>query len=59
VNLTGARRYAIPVLIGAFVAFVAVPLASEYGAALVLGIEAVIAVALIAGVWWWDRRDTR
>ena len=58
-NLTGARRYAIPVLIGAFVAFVAVPLAHKYGAALVLGIEAVLAAALIAGVWWWDRREAR
>jgi hypothetical protein len=57
VNLTGARRYAIPVLIGAFVAFVAVPLAQRYGAALVLGIEAVLAVALIAGVWWWGKRE--
>ncbi len=56
-NLTGARRWAIPVLIGAFVAFVAVPLAQRYGAALVLGIEAVLAAALVAGVWWWGRRE--
>jgi hypothetical protein len=59
VNLTGARRYAIPVFIGAFVAFVAVPLAHRYGAALVLGIEAVIAVLLVAGVWWWGKREAQ
>ena len=57
--MTGPRRYAIPVLIGAFVAFVAVPLAQRYGVALVLGIEAVIAAALIAGVWWWGKREAR
>jgi hypothetical protein len=57
--VTGPRRYAIPVLIGAFVAFVAVPLAGRYGVALVLGIEAVIAAALIAGVWWWGKREAQ
>ena len=58
-NLTGARRYAVPVMIGAFVAFIAVPLAHRYGAALVLGIEAVIAVLLVAGVWWWGKREAQ
>ncbi len=53
--MTGARRYAIPVLIGAFVAFVALPLAERFGAALVLGIEAVAAAALIAVVWYLGR----
>jgi hypothetical protein len=57
--VTGPRRYAIPVLIGAFVAFIALPLASRYGAALVLGVEAVFAAALIAGVWWWGKRVAR
>jgi hypothetical protein len=57
--VTGARRYAIPVLIGAFVAFVALPLAGRYGAALVLGVEAVLAAALVAGVWWWGKKEAR
>ena len=55
--MTGARRYAIPVMIGAFVAFIAVPLAQRYGAALVLGIEAVVAAVLITVVWWMGKRE--
>jgi len=54
--VTGARRYAIPVFIGGFVAFVALPLMDRYGAALIFAIEGVIAVALIAGYWWWGKR---
>jgi hypothetical protein len=55
--VTGARRYAIPVFIGAFVAFIALPLMDRYGAALIFAIEAVVAVTLIAGYWWWGKRQ--
>ena len=55
--MTGARGYAIPMLIGALVAFLALPLMARFGTALVLGIEAAIAVALVAGVWWWGKRE--
>ena len=57
VLVTGARRYAIPVFIGAFVAFIALPLMARYGAALIFAIEGVVAVALIAGYWWWGKRQ--
>ena len=53
--MTGARRYAIPVFIGAFVAFIALPLMDKYGALPVFLIEGVIALALIAGYWWWGK----
>ena len=57
--MTGARRYAIPVFIGAFVAFIALPLMDRYGAVLIFAIEGVIAIALIAGYWWWGKRQER
>jgi hypothetical protein len=57
--VTGARRYAIPVFIGAFVAFIALPLMDRYGAGLIFAIEGVIAIALIAGYWWWGKRQER
>ena len=29
----------------------------RYGVALIFAIEAVVAVALIAGYWWWGKRQ--
>jgi hypothetical protein len=29
----------------------------RFGAALIFGIEAVIAAALIGGYWWWGKRQ--
>ncbi len=58
--MKGLRQYASPLLIlifGGLGVFVALPLMDKYGAALVFAVEGVIAAALIAGYWWWGKRQ--
>jgi hypothetical protein len=60
--MKGLRQYASPLLLLIFSGlglFVALPLMDKYGVALVMGVEIVIAVVLVAGYWWWGKRQER